>query len=181
MFRAMAAALTVTLAGLAASPADAQVVDTGFVAQQLPIEGRLVASSLPTSLAPTVAQQIQMPVQMPAQLPGPLGAQPYFRTETRPSWVLPMHVVTAVMQGLDAHSTMKALNAGASEGNPIVSGVAGRPGAFTVVKAGVAAGVIFATEKMARRHPVRAFVTAVAINSAYAMIAAHNYRVAGAR
>jgi hypothetical protein len=61
----------------------------------------------------------------------------------------------------------------------MMSGVAHKPGAFTAVKLGVTAGLIFATEHMAKKHPKRAFITAIAINSAYAMIAAHNYRVAG--
>jgi hypothetical protein len=171
-----AAAAAFMFGVLAATPAAAQGLGTGIAAELQAIEARpiLALQNSIGSLAP--AQQIQMPVQMP----GPsLNTQPYYRVPSRPSWVLPMHVVTAVMQGLDAHSTFKALNAGGVESNAMMSGVAHKPGAFTAVKLGVTAGLIFATEHMAKKHPKRAFITAIAINSAYAMIAAHNYRVAG--
>jgi hypothetical protein len=177
MLRSAAAAAFV-FGLLAAVPAAAQGIETGVGAELQAIEARpiLALQNSIGSLAP--AQQIQMPVQVP----GPaISTQPYFRVPTRPSWVMPMHIVTAVMQGLDAHSTYKALNSGGVEGNPMMSGVANKPGAFTAVKAGVTAGLILATEHMAKKHPKRALITAIAINSAYAMIAAHNYRVAGAR
>src|SRR5262245_21756709 len=115
-FRSMAAAAFV-IGMLTTSPVAAQGVDTGLAAELQAIEARpidMLQSSI-GSLAP--AQQIQMPVQMP----GPSLQQPYYRGETRPSWVLPMHVVTAVMQGLDAHSTFKALNAGGVEANAMMS------------------------------------------------------------
>jgi hypothetical protein len=111
------------------------------------------------------------------QMPAP-RSRPYFRAERRPQWAVPMHVVTAVMQGLDAHSTFKGFDAGAVEANPMVSSFANHRPAFTAFKVGVAAGIIYATDRLAKRHPVRAFITAAAINSAYAMVAAHNYRIA---
>jgi hypothetical protein len=115
------------------------------------------------------------------QGPAPVS-RPYFRAEKRPSWTIPMHVVTAAMQGFDAHSTFKAIGTGAVEANPMVASFAHHRPAFTAVKIGVAAGIIYSTDRLAKRHPIRALITATAINSAYAMIAAHNYRVArGAR
>jgi hypothetical protein len=102
----------------------------------------------------------------------------YQRGDRRPLWMVPMHIATAAMQGLDAHSTFKGFDAGAVEANPMVSSFAHHRPAFTAFKVGVAAGIIYATDRMAKRHPVRALITAAAINSAYAMVAAHNYRVA---
>jgi hypothetical protein len=102
----------------------------------------------------------------------------YQRGDRRPLWMVPMHVATAVMQGLDAHSTFKGFDAGAVEANPMVASFEHHRPAFTAFKVGVAAGIIYTTDRLAKRHPVRAFITAAAINSAYAMVAAHNYRVA---
>jgi hypothetical protein len=44
------------------------------------------------------------------------------------------------------------------------------------VKAGGAASTIWLTHKLARRSKTGAFVVMAAVNSAYAMIVAHNYR-----
>jgi hypothetical protein len=104
--------------------------------------------------------------------------RPYFRVEKRPVWTVPMHVVTATMQGLDAHSTFRAFDVGAVEANPLVSSFAHHRPAFAAFKVGVAAGIIYATDRLAKRHPIRALIASTAINSAYAMIAARNYQVA---
>ena len=52
------------------------------------------------------------------------------------------------------------------------------PPAFVALKAGAAAGLIFAGHRLARHNKFHAVVALVAIDSAYAIIAAHNYRVA---
>ena len=85
---------------------------------------------------------------------------------------------TAAMQALDVHSTMTALNQGAVEANPLMKGLARNKTAFIAMKAGVAASTILATRNMAKRNKVAAIATMVAINSAYAMVVRHNYKVA---
>ncbi len=84
------------------------------------------------------------------------------------------------MQGLDAASTFRALDAGAVETNPLVSWVTpSRPG-FVALKMGIATAAIYSAHELSRRHKVRAVIALVAINSAYAALAAHNYALARA-
>lgn len=89
-----------------------------------------------------------------------------------------LYASTAVMQGLDVHSTLKAFSAGAVEGNPIMSGVTKNRAAFIATKAAVAAVTILATRKIAKKNKVAAVITLIAVNSAYAMIVNHNYKLA---
>ena len=89
-----------------------------------------------------------------------------------------LYASTAVMQGLDLHSTLKAFSAGAVEGNPIMSGVTKNRAAFIATKAAVAAVTILATRKIAKKNKVAAVITLIAVNSAYAMIVNHNYKLA---
>lgn len=89
-----------------------------------------------------------------------------------------LYATTAIVQGLDAHSTLKAINAGAREGNPLMSPFASHPPAFVALKAGAAAGLIVAGRRLARHNKVQAAVALIAINSAYALVAVHNYRTA---
>ena len=108
--------------------------------------------------------------ESPAPLPG--------RYE-RPQWLTPMHIATVTMQMLDAHSTYAAIHdARVVEANPLMRSMAENPAALIAVKAGVAAAIVYSTEKLARRHRVVAFASALAVNSAYAMLVAHNYRIA---
>jgi hypothetical protein len=81
-------------------------------------------------------------------------------------------------QGLDAHSTLKALNAGATERNPLMSFLTSHPPAFLALKTSAAAGLIFAGQRIAKHNKVHAALALVAVNSAYLVIATHNYRVA---
>ena len=92
-----------------------------------------------------------------------------------------LYAATAIMQALDVHSTIKALDAGAVEANPLMSGVTKNRGAFMATKAAVAAGTVFAVQRIAKRSKVAAIVTAVAVNSAYAMVVRHNYKIARGR
>jgi hypothetical protein len=89
-----------------------------------------------------------------------------------------LYATTALSQGLDAHSTMRALNAGATERNPLMSYLTSHPPAFVALKTGAAAGLIYAGQRLAKRNKTHAVIALVAVNSAYLTIAAHNYRVA---
>ena len=89
-----------------------------------------------------------------------------------------LYVSTATMQALDVHSTLKAFSTGAVEANPLMTGVTKNPAAFIALKAGVAASTIMAARQMAKHNKVAAVVTLVAVNSVYAMVVSHNYRVA---
>jgi hypothetical protein len=89
-----------------------------------------------------------------------------------------LYATTATMQMLDVDSTLKSLNRGAVETNPLMSGLVNNRAAFIATKAGIAAATIYATSKIAKNSKLRAALTLVAINSAYAMIVKHNYSIA---
>ena len=95
----------------------------------------------------------------------------------RPGALVPLYASFAVLQALDAHSTLTAINMGATEANPLLRGVASHPGALLAVKMGAAVGTIFVAEKLWKRNPVAAVALMVGLNSAYAMIVAHNYQL----
>jgi hypothetical protein len=96
----------------------------------------------------------------------------------RTAAMMPLYVATAALQVLDAYSTMNALENGAREANPLMTGIASNKAALFGVKAAVASSTILAMHRMSKRNRVAAIVTGIAINSAYAVIVAHNYRVA---
>ena len=89
---------------------------------------------------------------------------------------MPLYVSFAALQGLDAHSTLRAIDAGNSEGNPVMNGIVNEPAAFIALKGGVAASTIFVTDKLRHRSRTAAIITMVALNSVYATVVAHNYR-----
>ena len=83
------------------------------------------------------------------------------------------------LQALDVHSTMSAVRSGAGqEVNPALQRLAGSPAAMFAVKAGATASIIMASERLRKNHhPLAAVVLMIGANSAYAMVAAHNYSV----
>lgn len=99
----------------------------------------------------------------------------------RPSWVVPMHVLTATVQGIDAHSTLDVLAHRGAESPSLYHRMTANKMAFVAVKAGIAATVIYATDKLSKRHRVGAVLTAAAVNSVYLVVAAQNYRSVRAR
>jgi hypothetical protein len=119
----------------------------------------------------TPGWQVAMP-------PGPQPPQ-VFTTERgarRPRALIPLYVSFASLQGLDAHSTTRALNRGAAEANPLMRGLADHPAGLLAVKAAATTGVVLAGEKMWKRNRVAAVVFMVAANSAMAWVVQHNYR-----
>ena len=114
-----------------------------------------------------------------APLPSLTRPVTFERPANRSSTLLfSLYASTAAMQALDVHSTVTGLNRGAIEANPLMRGVARNKTAFVAMKAGLAASTILATRNMAKHNKVAAIATLVAINSAYAMVLHHNYRVA---
>jgi len=95
----------------------------------------------------------------------------------RPAALVPLYFGFGALQALDAHSTLTATQTGAYEANPLMRGAAGSPTTMLAVKAATAAGVVALTEKLWRHNRTAAVITMIGINSAYAVIAAHNYSV----
>lgn len=92
--------------------------------------------------------------------------------------MIPLYAATAALQMLDAHSTLTALSNGAREANPFMTGFASNKYALIGVKAAVTASMIYSIHKMARHNRVGAVIMAVAVNSVYAAVVAHNYKIA---
>ena len=165
------------------------------------LQRTLITAALGLAIFPTIgrAQDLSLPRQTLTQLLGTMPAPSLSatgaigiadeRTEQhaatarateidppRPGALVPLYVSFAGLQALDAHSTIRALRSGASEANPLLREVADRPIALFALKAGVTASTIFLTEKLRVKNRVGAVVLMAALNSAYAMVVAHNYR-----
>lgn len=91
--------------------------------------------------------------------------------------LLPLYVSFATLQMLDVHSTLRGLDAGASEANPMVRGIVERPAAFVALKGGMAAATILLTDRLRGHSRPAAIITMIALNSLYATIAARNYAI----
>jgi hypothetical protein len=89
---------------------------------------------------------------------------------------LSLYASFATLQALDVHSTLRALDGGAVEANPMMRGAASHPAALIALKAGAATSTIFLSERLRKRSRVGALVLMAAANSAYATIVAHNYQ-----
>jgi hypothetical protein len=89
-----------------------------------------------------------------------------------------MYVSFAALQIMDGISTRKALSGGATEANPMMSGIAKNSAALFAIKAGTAAATTFFAERIARKNPTAATIMMAVLNTAYVVIVAHNYRVA---
>ena len=115
------------------------------------------------------AQEINPPL-LQAFTPAPAAPK-------RPAALVPLYAGFVGLQALDVHSTMRALDNGGREANPLIGGVMGTPAGLMALKAGSAAAVVLVSEKLWKRSPAAAVITMVALNSAYAMVAAHNYSI----
>jgi hypothetical protein len=107
----------------------------------------------------------------------PLAMTKYTPYRTSPL-MFSLFAATAMTQALDAHSTLRAIDYGAREGNPALSSLAQHRTSFLLLKAGAAAGTIYLGRRIDKHHRVMAIVSLVAVNSAYAMLIQHNYSVA---
>lgn len=95
----------------------------------------------------------------------------------RRSLTLPaLQVTFGALQIMDMVSTARGLNAGLTEANPVMRGVAGRPMALATVKAGATATTLLLVNRVARHNRGAAIVTMVALNAAYAVVVARNTR-----
>jgi hypothetical protein len=157
------AALAVGLVALSAGTARAQEASVSAALAITPATTEFAAAASPL----LSAEQIQR------ALPAPV-----LRRRGPSTVMTSLYASTVVMQALDVHSTLSAFRAGATEANPLMQGVTRNRATFMAVKAGVAASTILAAKQLSKRNKVAAIATLVAINSAYAMVVNHNYKVA---
>ena len=145
--------------GTAHASSNAQLVATPLVASS--VVGRWHLTP-PVSLKGRVADRLQL-----SQIP----AQP-----ERPRVLIPLYIAFAGLQALDAHSTLKAVDRGYVERNPIVAPSSRNAAAMAAMKVAVTTSVIVGTEKLWRHNRVAAIAALIVVNGTYALIVSHNYR-----
>ncbi len=140
----------------------------------------LQPSVSPALIGLAIAQMTTQPAQPQLATPQPaVQVMPAIgRPTARPRGLVPLFASYAVLQALDVHSTLRAINGGAVEGNPVMGPIVNRPGAMVAFKAATTVGAVFAAERLARHNRFAAYGLMFALNSAYAFIVVHNYRVA---
>jgi hypothetical protein len=153
------------------------VIGMSSTAQAQTVDGAIPSLKTTVTNAFLSARAAEEQLAAPGSLARPTPAT--FDAPSRGDMTLrSLYATTATMQMLDVHSTVKALGRGAVEANPLMSGIVQHRAAFVAAKAGLAAVTIYATRRMARNNKVGAIATMIAMNSAYAMIVANNYRIA---
>jgi hypothetical protein len=94
----------------------------------------------------------------------------------RPAALPALYATLAGLNALDAYTTVRALQAGAREANPLVAPTAGHFGTSLAVKAVSTAASIYLAESLWKKNRAAAVVTIIAVNGATAAVAAHNLR-----
>src|SRR5262245_55458623 len=85
---------------------------------------------------------------------------------------------TFFVQMYEIHTTIRAIDAGARELNPLLSPVASQPGTLIAIGLVRATTINLALRSLAKRNKWAAFVIGAGMNSAYLVVAAHNNRIA---
>jgi Domain of unknown function (DUF5658) len=160
-----ASTLMLTLA-LAGAPADSTAPVPGAPA---PLAEAVVAGALalPSPQLPSVS--------MP--LGGSLKTAPWMRDRApRPNALPVLYATLGAMQGLDIYSTRRALNAGATELNPVMRRSSRNTGAMMAVKALSTAGSIFFTERAWKKNRKGAVILMAVVNGVTAAVVANNLK-----
>ena len=143
----------------------------------------LATSLLSAPAAPAPANASSSPLAAAAAAPAFDQSAQFVRVvrapaDDRPAPLMPMYAGFIALQGYDAYSTIKALNRGAVEANPLMRGVARSPLALISVKAALAAGMVFAAERLWRgKHRKAAVILMAVTGGLMAVVGANNARV----
>jgi hypothetical protein len=97
--------------------------------------------------------------------------------------VLPaLYLSLGALEAYDGYSTSQGIQGGASEGNPLMGGVAGNPAALWAVKAGATIASIYVAERLWRQHHRGHAIALLAVaNGIMAFVAASNASILRAR
>jgi hypothetical protein len=93
----------------------------------------------------------------------------------RPPALIPLYASFAALQLVDMHSTWRALNHGAVEANPLLSGVAGNKAVLLTVKTAGTAAVIAVSERLRKKSRTAAVILMISANSGMTWVVEHNY------
>jgi Domain of unknown function (DUF5658) len=127
-----------------------------------------------------VTEAMKKAIADAAQTPQLQRPRPLARTPLPKSTLLlgSLYASTAILQGLDVHSTFKGLDRGAAEANPIMGGLVKNRPMFIVAKSLVSAGTIVAARQVAKKNKIAAVATLVGLNAMYGYVVNHNYALA---
>src|SRR6187401_1439355 len=78
------------------------------------------------------------------------------------------------LQALDTASTLRALDRGLVEGNPVMRGLTNNPGAFIAMKSATTVSIVLLARKMTGRHHLANILLMSALDGAYSFIVARN-------
>ena len=143
--------------------------------------GRMIAALMlmpPLSVGATAWQRFEI-LGGTVELPAPVQEAPEGdeKCEPRSPWLTPMLATHAGLQIADAHSTRRAIEAGARELNPFFRWAVTSDARAYTTKAGTAALIWWGIDRDACEHPRRALWFAIAANALYGFVVTHNYRV----
>src|SRR5260370_22089494 len=94
-------------------------------------------------------------------------------SESRTYALLALYSGYMALQAYDVYSTLRGVKSGVSEANPVMTSVAGNPGALIGVKVGLTVWSIYAAARLVRQHPRRqAIAILAASNGVTAIVAA---------
>lgn len=149
---------------------------TGFSVRSAAAQERLLDNATPVaSIDASVTKAIASATTTPPAVQLPEG----FRLAKERSFgMLPFYATSAILQALDVHSTFKVLDLGGREGNPMLAGLVNNRPAFIAVKGAIAASSIYAVSRIAKHNKFAAIAMGAALNSTYAMVVNHNYKLA---
>ena len=154
-------------------PAPPSLPLVGVALPDVPVPAVPMLETLPVTSALSL-QALFAVHEMPSRLTVRENAPP----RPRPAALVPMYASFATLQALDYHSTTRAISQGIGrEANPLARSVVEHPAGFLALKAGATAGMIWASERMRKKHPGRAVVLMLASNATMAVIVAHNYSI----
>jgi len=114
------------------------------------------------------------------ELPAPMQEAPQEgeeKCEPRPPWLTPMLATHAALQIADAHSTRRAIEAGAREFTPLWRWAATSDVRAYTSSAAMAAGVWWGLDMYACKHPRGALWIAMAWNALLGFAVNNNYAV----
>lgn len=113
----------------------------------------------------------------PAAVTTEIQAEPRVELKLeRPRALMPLYAMQLALNGLDVHSTMRALEAGHREGNPLFK--AGSAKKMIGAKVASSALSIYLAEKLWKKNRIAAVVMMASVNAGMMAVVANNYRLA---
>jgi hypothetical protein len=103
---------------------------------------------------------------------------PSFKEAVASGVLRALYVSTPIVQAVDGFSTMKVVQLGGREQNPLMAPIVSSPAAFAATRATIAFGEIYMAHGLAKHNRFLAIGALAGLNVAYALFAAHNFKVA---